>query len=304
MLPLISIIISVYNSDKFIVETLKSILDQEYQNIELIIIDDGSTDNTVPILNSYEMNKKIKIFYLPHSGNIGKNLNYGISNSKGEFICICGADDVWNKDKLTVQYQFLKDYMFVCSNAEIINECGVSKNELYIKNVNANKILSINELLLFNSIIASSVILASKLLKNEIQFDENKGHRAEDYYLWLKLAEKIQIYYLNKPLLKYRIHENNLSFKTADDVIELSEKVISIKKNYLGPDLSTNDYALDGILNEYSKLIKITFKNKKYDQMSIFINEAKGYIVNKGSLKNFKYSILLFYAKLIMKIRK
>ena len=123
---LISIIIPVYNSSKYLAETIESIENQTYQNYEAIFIDDGSEDNSIETIEKYKSkNAKIKIIKLSHQG-VSNARNIGIKHARGRFLTFLDADDIWFKEKLEKQINFIKenDYAFVYCNFKYISDDG------------------------------------------------------------------------------------------------------------------------------------------------------------------------------------
>lgn len=101
--PLISVIIPVYNCDRYLGEAIESVLSQTYQPLEILIIDDGSTDKSAEIAKSFI--PSVKYYYQPNSGSCSSPLNYGIKLSQGDFLAFLDSDDLWLKDKLMIQSQ-------------------------------------------------------------------------------------------------------------------------------------------------------------------------------------------------------
>lgn len=98
--PLISVIIPVYNGDRYLSETIDSVLNQSYRPVDVVVLDDGSTDNSADIAQGYL--PSIKYYYQPHSG-LASALNHGISKAEGEYFAFLDADDLWMPDKLELQ---------------------------------------------------------------------------------------------------------------------------------------------------------------------------------------------------------
>ena len=104
--PLISVMMPTYNNGKYIKQAIESIYAQNYNNMEIIVVDDGSTDNTREILNQY---KDVKYFYIEHKG-ISVARNMALEKSKGEYIAFLDSDDYWLPNKLNTQMQYFKDH--------------------------------------------------------------------------------------------------------------------------------------------------------------------------------------------------
>jgi len=123
---LISVIIPSYNSGKFLGEAIESVVNQTYKNIEIIVINDGSTDNTEEIVKKWQK-KDRRIRYLKHKENRGLSVarNDGIRISKGDFISLLDADDFWMKDKLEKQMKKIKEGAdIIYSDAILLDEAG------------------------------------------------------------------------------------------------------------------------------------------------------------------------------------
>lgn len=116
-MPKVSIIIPTYNSAKYIHDAIESVLNQTYQDFEIIVMDDGSIDNTKKVLRSYIESKKIRYFYQKNKGPSAAR-NKGIREAKGEYIAFLGADDIWHKKKLEKSINFMNIYNFdwICTS--------------------------------------------------------------------------------------------------------------------------------------------------------------------------------------------
>lgn len=139
---MISVCMATYNGERFLRQQIDSIISQLGEDDELIISDNGSTDGTLEIINSYK-DKRIKLFHYPKSSeklntkikkdkNITNNFENGLRNCKGDIICLSDQDDVWTSNKLATQIRCLENYELVMSNATTIDEFGnVIKEKLY-----------------------------------------------------------------------------------------------------------------------------------------------------------------------------
>lgn len=201
-----SIIIPTFNRAALLSECLKSILSQTYADFEVIIVDDGSTDDTEKVVA--ELDNRISYCKLQKTANLSVLRNYGIEHSKGEFIAFCDDDDLWIPEKLSRQMKFMKQFNIVCTNAEIIDSAGMSLSGIYFKEFEDDVQLNTVHLLIRNFVMTSTVCLRKKILP-ELPFDYIKyKSTAEDYDLWLKLSFENSIYFINEPLIKYRLHSN------------------------------------------------------------------------------------------------
>jgi teichuronic acid biosynthesis glycosyltransferase TuaG len=260
---LISIIIPTYNRVQLLIETIDSILSQTYSNFELIIVSDGSNDNTKQKVTQIK-DTRIKFIELEKNyGYPAKARNEGIKISKGDFIAFCDDDDLWEKNKLEKQVKFIdKGYDFIFTNIKFIDSEKSFIKKLYstffiyfIINI-LNKSFSYFFLSFTNPIANSSVLLSKKVLSN-LYFEESILFRAvEDYQLWIKIFLKTKPYYINDNLINYRIHESNIS----SDFINNLKKCLMIMDSIKAKSFSQRLFKMIGIMF-YS--IRI-FKNKLF----------------------------------------
>jgi len=210
---LCSIIIPVYNAEKYLSKSIESILQQTHQDFELIIINDGSTDNSEEVIKSYLYDSRIKYFSQTNKGEAAAR-NRGIAESKGEYIAFLDADDLYSPTKLTEQITYFQEnheFDIVYSDIEVINEKG-----LYIGELKSEQIIKEpNDFLaniLYRQIIPgpAAIMLRRKCIESGIRYPENYVN-AEDYLFTIQLAQHFKIGYLPKKLYLYRRHENNLT---------------------------------------------------------------------------------------------
>jgi teichuronic acid biosynthesis glycosyltransferase TuaG len=205
--PLVSVIIPTYNRNTLISDCVESILTQTYKPIEIIVVDDGSTDNTCTTLEE-RFGNKITLISIKHTGLPAAARNIGLKAARGEFIAFCDSDDLWIETKIEIQMKYMMAgaINFVCSDALLMNEKKQYLEHLKFRYEDPNK-----ELLWNNFVITSSVILSAKLLRS-YNFNEDTTLRGyEDYALWLSLADKLKIQFIADPLVLYRRHSDSLS---------------------------------------------------------------------------------------------
>jgi teichuronic acid biosynthesis glycosyltransferase TuaG len=204
----ISVIIPYYNKAKFVKKTLNSLFNQSYKNFEVIIVydDDKNLSDLFLLRNIIKNKKNFKIFVNKKKLGAGFSRNIGIKKSKGDFICFLDADDIWKKNKLREQVEFMKknNLLFCHTNYYLINE----KSFIYGL-IKAKKIITYDNL--FNSCdIGLSTVMIKKEFLSYNEFSNLKTK--EDYQLWLTLAKKgIKIFGLNKNLVFWRKTNNSLS---------------------------------------------------------------------------------------------
>lgn len=213
--PLISVIITTFQRPSFLAKTLKTILSQTYKNLEIIVVDDGSNDYTIDIVNSFK-DTRIIFFSIKHSGRPAVPRNFGLSLAKGEFIAFCDDDDLWYPDKIAEQLKALQEHDNIkvcCTNFLIINEKDEVINSVPAIDSLTKKIITFESQLIKNNIAFSTVILHKDVLTKGILFNENPSLRASEDYLFLtNIAYLHNVYYISKPLIKYRIHKHGISY--------------------------------------------------------------------------------------------
>ena len=216
---LVTVVIPSYNHDKYILECINSVLNQTYENIELIIIDDGSIDKTRELLSKLEsQNKKnIKIIFKDNEGLIN-TLNGSYELINGKYVAFLASDDIWLPNKIEEQINIISRYSnvgFIFSDSFFL--CRDQKTDVlyssYKKKLNKiepNEPIEIYKFLLRNNFIATpTVLIRTSCLKQVGFFDKELG--IEDYDMWLRLSKNNKTVYINKPLSYYRLHNKNFS---------------------------------------------------------------------------------------------
>jgi len=215
MSPLVSVIIPTYNSADYISESIGSVLSQTYADFEIIVVDDGSTDNTAEVVKLIN-DRRIKYIKTDNKGNYFAR-NRGVRESAGEYIAFLDADDIWMKGKLKAQVSILdkhKDIGLCCTDHYLF--FGKKKEDVYIDTLHSfsEDFLShsnfIEKLLLENVIITSSVIIRKSCFEHLGVFDTG-CQNAMDYEMWLRITLNYRAYYLRDRCLLKRIHVSNIS---------------------------------------------------------------------------------------------
>ncbi|MDY0278528.1 MAG: glycosyltransferase family 2 protein [Acholeplasma sp.] len=219
----ISIIMPLYNAEKYVSRSIQSVLDQTHINFELIIINDCSTDNSLEIVKSYTDERIILLNNVSNLG-VAKSRNIGLKKATGDFISFLDSDDEWKKSKLAKQLEIMQEneYLFTYTNYDVID----SDNNIVDSNIKIPKCLTFKKLLQGNSIGCLTVMVDAKY-KQHINFKQI-GH--EDYLAWLELIEVTKIAYgINEKLAFYRVHSSSLS----KNKIKAAKWTYNIYKNEL-----------------------------------------------------------------------
>jgi glycosyltransferase involved in cell wall biosynthesis len=209
--PLVSIIMPTYNHGQFIAEAIQSVIDQTYQNWEVVIVNNYSTDNTDEVVASFS-DPRIHMVKFANEGVIARSRNHGISLSSGEYVSLLDSDDRWLPAKLQRQIEVMKRKKDInlCSTALRIIPSGVRAPFFYT----GNRRIGFKELIRRNSIFNSSVTLRRSVIALFGEFDEDPSLRTvEDYEYWLRLLSVCDrsAYFLDSPLTEYRISSMNIS---------------------------------------------------------------------------------------------
>lgn len=303
---LVSVIVPAFNHEKFIGECIESIINQTYENVELIILNDGSNDNTANIIKKYELKckERFKNFIFINKKNEGvcKTLNRGIRESSGEYLCFLASDDFMVNDcinDLVLYFIKNRDTQRVISNFYIYyndqnKELCYKDNPEWINYMNLNRKKFYIENLLQNQITVFGMYCRSAINKVGL-FDEKL--LIEDWDMNLRMLNaNIKFGYISKPLYYYRKHNNN----TSDNInnyrlmlngclqvikkVEMDRNIIIKNKQTLVQKAKSNRYIITAsILEKYNK------------------NECKKYIIKAIKEYPFDIKVYKFLIKFIVK---
>lgn len=272
-MPEVSVIIPVYNAEKYIKRTIDSVLNQTYNDFEIIVIDDGSTDNSKKILDEYK--DKVRYFYQNNSG-VSSARNNAIKLSSGKYIALLDQDDLWYPQKLEIQINYLKEHpdtALLYSDCNYIDENDNINFRLFEKNKSYQGNV-FKELIIDNFIPIPTVLIKKEVLEKVGLFLENYTF-AEEHELYIRIAKDHKIGYIDEPLAGYRVHDSNLS-KQIDRSIK---EDISVKEDVLAKYASE----IEPYKNEVLK------KLAEYHYHLGIIYRSAGH--NKKARESFKISI-------------
>lgn len=283
----------VFNGEKYLEEAINSIIGQTYENIELIILDDGSTDNSINIINKMK-NKSRKINYAPNDKNLGVSAtrNRGMRIAKGEYIAFMDADDISPLYRIEKQVEFLeknKDYGLAGGHYESFTNYGfftkrkLRKLSASFEHIKANILFS-------NSIACSSVMLRAKLINEHDLFFNESLRMAEDLDLWRRISKVSKLINLDMLLIHYRKHNSN-SIKKKDI---LNFYIVEVIK------FSLNDFniASDELFDNKNKFKSIdSFKKLNKNLENILEENKKIKIYNELELEKSCANLLFWIYK-------
>ena len=255
--PLVSILMTIHNHERFLKQSIKSVISQTFKNWELIAIDNGSSDSSRKQLKEIK-DRRIKKKYLTR--NIGRTncLNYGLKFCKGKFIAILDSDDLAKKDRIKIQLKRMRDnkkLWLTASAYEIINE-----NNLVVKKIYVNKNLYNPRKLINENIIAHSTVMYRRGLIEKIGNYPKNFKYAQDYAFYLKTFKKFDLEVIKNSLCKIRVsHANSETFRQSTTNLITSEEIRLLYWSYKNFSLTKKERikSLFMMLKKIMKLLKL-----------------------------------------------
>ena len=246
----VDIILPNYNSAEYLEKTINSIINQTFKNWSLIIVDANSNEETKQILNKYIDHKKIKIIFLKKNKKAGFCRNFAIRNSKSDYIAFIDSDDIWKKEKLSEQLDFMikNKYHFTYTNY-LPFKSDIKKENL--KEIKPKKIFNFEMFTKNTSIATSSMVIKRSLIGNT-KFTNTKI--CEDYFFKCEILKKTRYAYcLAENLMSYRIRKNSLQS------------------------------------NKIRNIYWIWYINKNYNKMNLFNNFISIFFISINSIKKYGF---------------
>lgn len=205
--PKVSVIIPTYNRAHYITEAIESVLAQTYSHFEIIVIDDGSTDDTREILKKYT--DKMKYLYQPNQG-VAVARNRGLREARGEYVAFLDSDDCWVAEKLEKQVAYLNEHpevAVVCAEVFLIDSAGC-----VLRHLRHDPTLPLTFDNLFDqSLVHVPTTLVRKRCVEAVGGFDPSLRTSQDYDLWLRMSHRWPFHYMDEPLAKYRVHEKALT---------------------------------------------------------------------------------------------
>jgi len=296
----VSVILPMYNGAQFVSRAIESVLNQTYKELELIVVDDGSSDNSINVVQDYT-DARLKLFKKKNGGPASAR-NFGIQHCSGEYVALIDQDDLWYPKKLEKQIRLISQNskldMVYCDALSIYEDgSGPARkwSELHIPQ--AGKVFI--ELYKGNFILSSSAIFRKFITNKIVLMDENrKFFGVDDYECWLRIALNSEIGYVPEILVERRLHKSNLSFRNKTSQSMMYNNAIEVRKKYnklysnifLKRDLSNSYlYQVNDLL--YNRLVTQTLKNLLY-----------AFLVDKSNFKNIISTVGSIFTKICSKI--
>jgi len=238
--PLVSVLLNCYNAERHIKFAIKSVLDQNFKDFELIIWDDASTDNTDKVIKRFKSNK-IKYFKNNKHLGLGKSRIAASKKIKGKFVCIIDADDVFYKKKLLEQVKFIdikSNISFVTSWCKIIDDNGKT---IFNDSDNYN-MENFKKYLCYKNIFRNSSIMYKKKIAQELNWYSNSLEYAQDFDLIINFLKNYKFIHIKKYLCKIRFSKYSMSFDKKFELLRIKEKIYLLNKARLVLNLKKIDF--------------------------------------------------------------
>lgn len=244
----VSVIIPTYNQDSYISEAIDSVLNQTYQDFEIVITNDGSTDQTLQIIKE-KKDPRIRYFSFDQNQGVSIAANHCICQATGEFIAILDSDNIFLPDKLEKQVNFLdknSEFDAVFTHAIIIDKNGnhhqgkeSSFQQLFAQE-NKNRFQWLNSFFYSDNSLCNTSVLIKKKCYNQVGLYDPRLRQIHDLDFWIRLCLKSEIHILPEPLVLFRFHDRNISGVTAQNMIRHTWEIPQVLNHYLCPEVSQN----------------------------------------------------------------
>jgi glycosyltransferase involved in cell wall biosynthesis len=226
--PTVSTIIPTYNRAHLIGRAIQSVLNQTYQNFEIIVVDDCSTDNTWEVIKEFIESEK-RIQYFKHNENKGGSAarNTGIKMAKGDYIAFLDSDDEWLPGKLEKQLKIFKNNSVqvgaIYSGFQYIYQKGIDMDKRHIPK---NRGYIYKDLLMKNCVGSASTLLIKKECFDKVKLFDKSLPSCQDYDMWIRIAKYYEFDFVKESLVKYQVHDNQISTNLST-VIKGEKKIIN-----------------------------------------------------------------------------
>lgn len=285
--PLISVIITTFNRRDFILEAVESVLSQTYKNIEIIIVDDGSTDNTERLIyDIYGDNEKVSFFY-KENGKRASAFNLGLDKSGGDYIAILDSDNRYLPHRIESGLRALQEnpgYDISYADIVTINEEGKEIHRSNMSRYSGN----ISKYLVYDNCVSINTALVPRYCFDVLGPMDVSYKRSDDYELWLRLSTKYRFLYIKDFWSEYRVMENQLSSNTIGRLDVNLRLIHEFKDNYAGSVSKKDIYK--GLCRIHSlKSLYYSGLNKKGSATKEFLKAFRYNPFSRLTIKSFVF---------------
>jgi glycosyltransferase involved in cell wall biosynthesis len=276
-MPTVSVIIPSYNHEKYIAEAIRSILDQTFQDFEIIITDDASTDNTVEIIKEFS-DPRIQLFCQRRNQGVSRTIDFSIAKAKGKYIALLGSDDIAMTERLKKQVEFLNEHNeigAVLSRAHIIDEEGnaFTKTDHFYYSIfdkdNRTRFEWLNYFFYQGNCLCAPSALIRKSVYEKIGRHNSCFLQLQDFDFWIRFCFHFDFFILEEKLVKYRVRDNNMNI-SADHL-----------ENHIRGEW------------EYTHILKPFFEIRSLDEL------LKIFPVLKNNYSNLNASLISYYVAML-----
>ena len=230
---IVSVILPVYNGAQFVSRAIESVLNQTYKELELIVVDDGSSDNSLDVVQSYA-NSRLKVFTKQNGGPASAR-NFGIQHCSGEYVALIDQDDIWYPTKLEKQIAVLEKTNCALVHCDAVSICEDGSRPPQQWSVLYPPISDnvFKKLWQQNFILCSSVLFRKSIIQEiGLLSEDNKCLGVDDKEYWLRIALKYEIGYVPEVLVERRVHKTNFGYLNKKTRTMMYRNSINVKKKY------------------------------------------------------------------------
>jgi glycosyltransferase involved in cell wall biosynthesis len=283
--PDITVFMACYNAQDFVSEAISSVLNQTFTNFELLIVNDGSTDDSVKIINSFN-DDRIKLIHNQTNQGLVYTRNTALTHANGKYIAVLDSDDIAYPNRLKLQYDYLESNPTVAlcgGHAAIIDSDGIETGEKLIVLCDEN----LNMQMMFGNPFVNSSTMFRAIVLRELN-GYNKYALAEDYDLFLRFAEKYLVSNIDHFLVKYRIHNHNITTIKANEMLDVEWQIINDIHNRLALPQNNN------ILKAHFNLFTYQYQKSNFEDYRSLLIKLKNNNIKTQKFPLIEFESLLF----------
>jgi glycosyltransferase involved in cell wall biosynthesis len=295
--PLVSVIVPVYNGVDYLEEAVKSVLSQTYTDVELILVDDCSTDDSRDLIQQLaSTDPRVQYQFAAENGGPARSRNIGMAKASGGLIAFLDADDVWLPKKLEIQVQAFaesEEIGLICTNTRLLIDGAAEPHGQLKEKEICNGNVSLKTYVLDGVPIATSSVMIRKECIETCGEFQDSYRIIDDYVMWLRICQRYHIRILRDPLVLYRVHGNNIS---KDRLVCREEKLAVFEAEILSNKELTESLGQEFLIlvqKKYCALGRSYAKKGRIPEARAAYDKALTYKVGLGlTLKAWFYRLL------------